>query len=98
MFYALRLNGEQPGGCVIFEREDCVLVSLSILDTWGAKTLVGGFRPSHYTATLNAEIGQRTAIDCSENRARPHWATLAAAIAPDWTTPAGIPVRPFHDQ
>jgi len=57
LFYALRLNGEQPGGCVIVERVDRVLVSLMIVDHQGATTLVGGFTPAHATVALRAEIG-----------------------------------------
>jgi hypothetical protein len=72
----------QPGGCVMIEREDCVLVSLTIVDWLGAKTRRGGFTRSHATVALQTELGQRAVVDCSENRARPHWRTAAAVALP----------------
>lgn len=82
VFYALPRNGEQPGGCVAIERDDCVLVSLTIVDWLGAKTPIGGFVASHATVALDSELGQRAVIDCAENRARPHWTTAAALPLP----------------
>ena len=82
LFYGLPHNGEQPGGCVMIEREDCVLVSLTIVDWLGAKTRRGGFTRSHATVALQTELGQRAVVDCSENRARPHWRTAAAVALP----------------
>lgn len=68
VFYALPRNGEKPGGSVAVEREDCVFVSLPIVDWLGAKTLIGGFTPAHTTVTLKIALGDRAVIDSSENR------------------------------
>jgi hypothetical protein len=73
LFYALPRNGEQPGGCQVFETESAVVVSLTIRDWRGAKTLVGGFIASHATAQLSEPLGDRSVIDDADNRARPHW-------------------------
>jgi len=82
LFYALGHNGEQPGGCVVAEREDCVIVSLTNVDWLGAKTLIGGFIPSQATVMLEAELGDRPVIDNFDNRARPHWKTAAEIPLP----------------
>jgi hypothetical protein len=73
VFYALPRNGEQPGGCQVFETESAVVVALTIKDWRGAKTLVGGFIASHETVQLRDPLGVRSVIDDAENRARPHW-------------------------
>jgi hypothetical protein len=73
LFYGLPRNGERPGGCEAFETESAVIVSLQILDWRGAKTLIGGFIPSHATIQLHAPIGTRSVIDDAENPSRPHW-------------------------
>jgi hypothetical protein len=77
VFYGLGLNGERPGRCVAAECEDGVVVALSVLDWLGAKTLRGGFTPSHATVELAAPVGDRAVIDNAANRARPHW-TMAS--------------------
>jgi hypothetical protein len=82
VFYALPNNGEQPGGCVVAEREDCVIVALTIVDGLGAKTLIGGFTPSHLSVELDAELGDRAVVDNFDNRARPHWKTAAEVPLP----------------
>src|SRR5581483_7560869 len=73
VFYGLPHNGERPAGCQAFETESAVIVSLTILDWRAAKTLVGGFFPSHATVWLREPLGDRSVIDNAENRARPHW-------------------------
>jgi hypothetical protein len=73
VFYGLPRNGERPEGCEAFETESAVIVSLKILDWRGAKTLVGGFIPSHATVQLRAPLITRAVIDDAENRSRPHW-------------------------
>jgi hypothetical protein len=73
VFYGLPQNGERPGSCQAFETERAVIVSLTILDWRGAKTLIGGFVPLHATVMLREPLGDRTVIDDSENRSRPHW-------------------------
>ena len=50
-----------------------MIVALTILDWRGAKTLIGGFIPSHATVRLDSPVGDRVVIDDAENRARPHW-------------------------
>ncbi|MGO9960040.1 MAG: hypothetical protein ACLP50_29370 [Solirubrobacteraceae bacterium] len=55
------------------ETERAVIVSLTILDWRGAKTLIGGFVPSRATVVLREPLGARTVIDDAENRSRPHW-------------------------
>lgn len=82
VFYALPRNGEEAGGAVVAEREDCVIVSLTIVDWLGAKTLIGGFRPSHATVPLAAELGERRVIDNHANLVRPHWKTAAKTSLP----------------
>ena len=79
LFYALGHNGEEPGGCVIVERDDCILVSLSIVDWLGPRTLVRGFTPSHATVTLQGDPCDRPVVDCFDNRVRPHWTTVEDA-------------------
>jgi hypothetical protein len=73
LFYALPRNAEQPGGAQVFETDTAVIVALWIKDWRGAKTLIGGFTPSHATVQLSAPLGQRDVIDNADNRARPHW-------------------------
>lgn len=80
VFYGLPHNGERFAGCIAAEEPDCVIVSLTIVDWLGAKTLIGGFKPSHATVTLQAELGERVVVDNFDNRPRPHW-TAAAAVA-----------------
>lgn len=82
LFYGLPHNGEAPAGCTAVEREDTVIVSLTIRDWWGAKTLIGGFTPSHMTVELEGPLGRRAVIDNSENRARPHWTVAAKTKLP----------------
>ncbi len=77
LFYGLPHNGEHAGGCVIAERDDCVIAALSIVDWLGAKTLAGGYRPSHATVPLSAPLGSRQVIDNFDNRVRPHWRSAA---------------------
>ena len=73
VFYGLPHNGEAPGSCQAFEDETSVVVSLTIKDWLGAKTLIGGFTPSHATIDLARQLDDRVVIDASANRARPHW-------------------------
>lgn len=73
VFYGLPRNAEQPGGCQVFETDSAVIVALWIKDWRGAKTLIGGFTPSHATVQLSVPLGQRHVIDDVDNRARPHW-------------------------
>jgi hypothetical protein len=73
VFYGLPLNGQRPGGCLAFETERAVIVSLQVLMPRGARTMVGGFRPSHATVELNQPVAARVVIDDSANQARPHW-------------------------
>jgi hypothetical protein len=73
VFYALPRNGEKPGGCTCVERPEAVIVALTILDWCAAKTLVGGFTPSHATVALDEPLGDRAVVDSFDNRARPHW-------------------------
>jgi hypothetical protein len=73
VFYGLPHNGERPGGCQAFEDERTVVVALTIKDWRGAKTLVGGFTPSHATVRLDRPLSDRVVIDDSANRVRPHW-------------------------
>jgi hypothetical protein len=73
VFYGLPRNGERPGGCQAFETESVVVVSLTVKDWRGAKTLVGGFIASHATVQLREPLGDRSVIDDADNRARPHW-------------------------
>ena len=82
LFYGLPRNGEEFAGCVVAERKDCVLVSLSILDWLGAKTLIGGFIPCHATVTLDGELDDRNVIDNFDNRVRSHWKTAAEIPLP----------------
>jgi hypothetical protein len=76
VFYGLPLNGQRPGGCLAFETEQAVIVSLQILTPRGPRTLIGGFTPSHATVRLERPLGQRAVIDDPANRSRPH-CTLA---------------------
>lgn len=69
-------------GTLVTEREDCVLVSVTIVDWLGNKTLVGGFIPQFATVTLDTELGARPVVDCFDNRARPHWRTAAKIPLP----------------
>jgi hypothetical protein len=73
VFYGLPHNGERPGGCQAFETESGVIVSLTILDWRGAKTLIGGFIPSRATVQLREPLGDRIVTDDAENRSRRHW-------------------------
>lgn len=73
VFYALDHNGERASGAVAHEDEHSVVVALSIKDWRGAKTLVGGFTPSHATVQLERPLGDRVVIDDCANRVRPHW-------------------------
>jgi hypothetical protein len=73
VFYGLPLNGQRPGGCLAFETEQAVIVSLQILSPRGYRTLLGGFTAPHATVRLKRPLGQRVVIDDSANRARPHW-------------------------
>jgi len=73
LFYGLPHNGEAPGSCQAFEDETSVVVSLTIKDRLGAKTLIGGFTPSHARIELSQQLDNRIVIDASANRARPHW-------------------------
>jgi hypothetical protein len=82
VFYGLPRNGEEAGGHVVAEREDCVIVSLAIVDWLGAQTLIGGFTPSFVTVMLEAELGARPVIDNFDNRTRPHWKTAAEVPLP----------------
>lgn len=82
VFYALPPNGEEAGGHVAAELDDCVIVALSIVDWLGAKTLMGGFRPLHATVSLEAALGDRPVIDNFDNRVRPHWKTAAKTPRP----------------
>jgi hypothetical protein len=82
VFYGLPHNGERFGGCIVAEEADCVIVSLMIVDWLGAKTLRGGFTPSHATVTLETELGGRTVIDNFANHPRPHWKDAATVPLP----------------
>jgi hypothetical protein len=82
VFYGLHHNGEQPASATVVEREDSVIVSVTILDWRGMKTLIGGFVPSHLTVDLRQPLGERAGIDNSENRARPHWSEAAKIALP----------------
>lgn len=82
MSYALNRNGEQPANVTVVERDDSVIVSVTILDWRGAKTLVGGFTPSHHTIELRQPVRARAVIDNAENRARPHWTEAARVPVP----------------
>jgi hypothetical protein len=82
VFYGLRRNGERFAGCVVAEDDNQVIVSLMIVDWLGAKTLIGGFAPSHATVALAGDLGDRPVIDNFDNRARPHWKTAAAVPLP----------------
>jgi hypothetical protein len=73
VFYGLPRNGERPGDCQAFDDDGAVVVALTVKDWRGAKTLVGGFIPSHATVRLTRPLGDRVVIDDSANRARPHW-------------------------
>lgn len=73
VFYGLQHNGERPGSCQAFEDDNAVVVSLTVSDWHGAKTLIGGFTPSHATVELSRPLGDRVVIDDSANRVRPHW-------------------------
>lgn len=75
VFYGLPHNGEKPGGCRAFETDTAVIVALWIKDWRGAKTLIGGFTPSHATLRLTEPLGDRNVNDDADNRARPHWTT-----------------------
>jgi hypothetical protein len=82
LFYALPNNGEEFAGCIATEREDCVIIALSVVDWLGYKTLIGGFTPSHVTVMLDTELGARPVIDNFDNRVRPHWKTAAEIPLP----------------
>jgi hypothetical protein len=82
VFYALYRNGEQPANATVIEREDSVIVAVTILDWRGAKTLIGGFTPSELTVELLQPLGERAVIDNAENRARPHWRQAATIALP----------------
>lgn len=82
VFYGLPHNGERFGGCVVAEEDDCVIISLMIVDWLGNKTLIGGYTPTHATVTLQAELGDRAVIDNFDNHARPHWKTAAGVPLP----------------
>lgn len=82
VFYGLPHNGERFGGCLVAEDNDCMIVSLMIVDWLGNKTLIGGFTPTHATVTLQAELGDRAVIDNFDNHARPHWKTAAEVPLP----------------
>jgi hypothetical protein len=71
VFYGLPHNGERPGNCTVEEQSDRVIVSLTILDPQGPKTLAGGSKPSHATVQLTAPLGGRLVIDASDGRPRP---------------------------
>jgi hypothetical protein len=73
VFYGLPHNGEGTGGCQASEDDGAVVVSLTIKDWRGAKTLIGGFTPSHATVTLARPFGKHVVIDDSANLVRPHW-------------------------
>lgn len=73
VFYGVPHNGERPAGCQAFEDEHAVVIALTIKDWRGAKTLIGGFTPSHATVQLSRPLGERAVIDDSANRVRPHW-------------------------
>jgi hypothetical protein len=79
VFYGLERNGERPGMCTAVELDDAVIVQLSILDSLGAKTLIGGFTPAHATVELAAPVAERIVVDNADNRARPHWTQVTAA-------------------
>jgi len=81
VFYGLPRNGERPGVCQAFETERAVIVSLTLLDWRGAKTLIGGFVAVHATVVLREPLGDRIVIDDAENRSRRHW-TKALPAAP----------------
>ena len=76
VFYGLPQNGEKPGACHVIEEDQVVVVTLSIQDWRGAKTLVGGFTPSHATVRLSHALGDRLVIDDSANHVRPHSSQL----------------------
>jgi hypothetical protein len=82
IFFGLPHNGEEFAGCTVAERDDRVIVALSIVDWLGAKTLIGGFTPSHAPLTLDAELGGRPVIDNFDNRVRPHWKAAAQIPLP----------------
>ena len=82
VFYGLPRNGEDFAGCVVAERENCVIASLTILDWLGAKTLIGGFTPCHATVTLDEDLGARRVIDNFDNSVRPRWKTAAEIPLP----------------
>jgi hypothetical protein len=82
VFYALPHNGERPAGCTATELQDSVIVALTILDWRGAKTLRGGFTPTHATVQLQSSLGERAVIDNAQNVARPHWRTAAEIRLP----------------
>jgi hypothetical protein len=46
VFYGLPHNGEEFAGVTVAERDDFVIVALSIVDWLGNKTLIGGFTPT----------------------------------------------------
>jgi hypothetical protein len=82
VFYGLPRNGEEFAGCTVAERDDCVVVALSIVDWLGPKRLLGGFTPSHATLTLDADLAARPVIDNLDNRVRPHWKVAAQIPLP----------------
>jgi hypothetical protein len=73
VFYALDINADRPGNCTVQEYADRVVVSLTILAWKGARTLVGGWRPSHASVELSRPVGDRTVIDAAAGVARPGW-------------------------
>jgi hypothetical protein len=47
VFYGLPHNGELAGDCQAFETDREVIVSLRVLVPRGARTFIGGFKPSY---------------------------------------------------
>lgn len=56
-----------------------MIVSVFVADWRGAKTLIGGFTPSHVTVELAAPLGDRTVIDNAANLARPQRTAAAGS-------------------
>jgi hypothetical protein len=82
VFYARPHNREQSGTATTLEQDDCVIVSLTIVDSLLPKRQGHRPTPSHLTIDLSQPLGTRTVIDNSENRARPHWTEVPRALDP----------------
>lgn len=83
VFYPLHFNGERPGRCTAEEHPDRVVVNLTVEAPQGARTLVGGYTPSHATVTLTRPLGNRAVIDGADGAQRPAWTGAALGSCTD---------------